>query len=61
MLKFFAHCWLVLSLLVAPVQFATADIAVIDHAEMKCEMMDMNGQHAMQASFDGSRHGEGRL
>ena len=49
MLKFFAHCWLILSLLVAPVQFAAADMAVVDHAEMKCEMMDMDGQHEMQA------------
>lgn len=47
MLKFFAHCWLILSLLVAPLQFATADMAVVDHAEMKCEMMDMDGQHDM--------------
>lgn len=48
MLKFFAHCWLVLSLLVAPLQFAVADMAVFDHAEMKCEMMNMDGQHEMQ-------------
>lgn len=48
MLKFFAHCWLILSLLVVPVQFAAADMAVVDHAEMKCEMMDMDGQHDMQ-------------
>jgi len=41
MLKFLAHCWLILSLLVAPLQFATADIAVIDHGSAKCEMMDM--------------------
>jgi hypothetical protein len=47
MLKFFAHCWLILSLLVVPVQFAVADMAVLDHAEMKCEMMDMHGQHEM--------------
>jgi hypothetical protein len=49
MLKFFAHCWLILSLLVAPVQFAVADMAVVDHAEMKCDMMDMDGQHEMPA------------
>lgn len=48
MLKFFAHCWLILSLLVAPIQFAAADMAVLDHAEMKCEMMDMDGPHTMQ-------------
>ena len=48
MLKFFAHCWLILSLLVAPLQFATADMAMVDHAEMKCGMMDMDGQHNMQ-------------
>jgi len=50
MLKFFAHCWLVLSLLIAPLQFAAADMAALDHAEMKCEMMDMDAQHAMQDS-----------
>jgi hypothetical protein len=50
MLKFFAHCWLILSLLVAPVQFAAADMAVLDHAEMKCEMMDIHGQHEMHQS-----------
>jgi hypothetical protein len=50
MLKFFAHCWLILSLLVVPLQFAAADMAVLDHAEMKCEMMDMHGQHEMQGS-----------
>lgn len=49
MLKLFAHCWLILSLLVAPLQFAAADMAVIDHAEMKCEMMDMQAGHDMPA------------
>lgn len=49
MLKIFAHCWLVLSLLVAPLQFAAADMTEFDHAGMKCEMMDMTGQHEMQA------------
>lgn len=48
MLKSFAHCWLILSLLVAPLQFAAADMAMLDHAEMKCEMMDMHAGHDMQ-------------
>lgn len=49
MLKIFAHCWLILSLLVAPLQFAAADMAVLDHVGQKCEMMaDMTGQHEMQ-------------
>jgi len=57
MLKLFAHCWLILSLLVAPVQFAAADIAVLDHADSKCEMMDMAG-HSM-ADMDHSSAGQG--
>jgi len=43
MLKFLSHFWLILSLLVAPVQFASADMAAVDHSQMKCEMMDMGG------------------
>ena len=43
MLKTFAHCWLILSLLIAPVQFASADMAALDYGQMKCDMMDMNG------------------
>jgi len=43
MLKFLSHFWLILSLLVAPVQFASADMAAVDHGQMKCEMMEMDG------------------
>ncbi|WP_126452698.1 hypothetical protein [Sulfuriflexus mobilis] len=50
MLKFLAHCWLILSLLIAPLHFAAADMAVSDHAEMKCESMDVHSQNAMQDS-----------
>lgn len=42
MLKFLSYFWLVLSLLVAPVQFASANMAAMDHGQMKCEMMDMD-------------------
>ena len=47
MLKYFTHCWLILSLLVAPLQFAVADLVVLDHANAKCEMMDMGNEHSM--------------
>jgi len=51
MLKFLSHIWLILSLLVAPVQFVSADMAALDHGQMKCEMMDMDGsmEHNMPA------------
>jgi len=53
MFRLFAHCWLILSLLVAPVQFATADIAVLDHGQAKCAMMDMQ-DHDMAGMGNGS-------
>ena len=42
MLKLLSHFWLILSLLIAPVQFVSADMAVFDHGQMKCEMMNMD-------------------
>ena len=62
MLRFFAHCWLMLSLLVAPLQFFAAEIAVPDNAGMKCEMMDLHAGHDMQddaASMDHSMGQDG--
>jgi len=40
-----------MSLLFAPMQFVAADMATIDHGQMKCEMMDMDGsmEHDMAA------------
>ncbi|MCK4743130.1 MAG: hypothetical protein KAT25_04865 [Sulfuriflexus sp.] len=52
MLKFLSHFWLVLSLLVAPVQFASADMAALDHGQMKCEMMDMDGAMDKMGQMD---------
>lgn len=55
MLKFLSHFWLILSLLVAPVQFASADMAAMNHGQMKCEMMDMDGPmgHDMSSQNSG--------
>jgi len=54
MLKFLSHFWLILSLLIAPVQFAGADMAMQDNGQMKCEMMDMDGSMNHDMSADGS-------
>ena len=55
MLRFLSHFWLILSLLIVPVQFASADMAALDHGQMKCEMMDMDGSmdHDMSSQTGG--------
>ena len=46
MLKRIAHCWLVLSLLAAPVSYVAADLAKIDQGQAHCETMaEHGGQH----------------
>jgi len=55
MLKLISHLWLILSLLVVPVQFATADMTMLDHGQMKCDMMEMDSsmEHDMSSSQGG--------
>jgi len=57
MLKFLSHFWLILSLLVAPVQFASAGMAVLDYGQMKCEMMDMTDHDMATMDHDMSAQG----
>jgi len=53
MLKLLSHFWLILSLLVVPVQFASADMTALEKGQMKCEMMDMDGSMDHDMSAEG--------
>ena len=57
MLKLLSHFWLILSLLVAPVQFASADMAAVDHGQMKCDMMNMADHDMATMNHDMSTEG----
>jgi len=45
MLKLFAHTWLVLSLLIAPLPYAMADTAMLDQGQMQCDESQQHSQH----------------
>lgn len=49
MLKLFAHTWLVLSLLVAPLPYAMADTAMLDQGQMQCDTSQQHSQHEKSA------------
>lgn len=49
MLKLFSHFWLILSLLVAPLPYAVADIAMADQGQMQCENAGQHAQHNEQS------------
>lgn len=50
MLKLFAQFWLVLSLVVAPLPYAMADLAMADQGNMDCKNADQHSQHTKNYS-----------
>jgi len=55
MLRFLSHFWLVLSLLVAPLPYALADMTMLDQGEMKCESADQAAMmHSDELSSENS-------
>lgn len=49
MLRLFAHLWLVMSLLVAPLQYVVADVPMPEKVHSHCDKME---QHAMYHHAD---------
>lgn len=50
MLRLFAHFWLILSLLVAPLQFAMADLSVADMGTICCAYTDGHNNSGEEAN-----------
>jgi len=50
MLKHFAHIWLVFSLLIAPLPYVMADMAMVDQGQMQCEKGQQHSQHGEDMS-----------
>ncbi len=54
MLKLFSQFWLILSLLVAPLPYVMADMAMAEQGQMKCENADQHMLQTKQSSDDTS-------
>ncbi len=58
MLRLFSQFWLILSLLVAPLPYALADMTMLDQGEMKCESADQAAMHSELSSEDSTKSKE---
>ena len=55
MLRLFSQFWLILSLLVAPLPYALADMTMLEQGEMKCESADQDAMmHSDELSSETS-------
>ncbi len=50
MLKLFSQFWLILSLLVAPLPYATADMVMAEQGQMTCQNADQHAMHTEQST-----------